>query len=159
MQIASGSEYDIISMPKKWKIVLCEEGILYLAEVQLHDLVKEVLCWRCILFRDTFCVKILVASSYVLCKLLLCMLEDKPETTQQDCEWIEWYGHGISVSPTLPSNEADASSRNCVSDLLYYPWCLQSDRYVLSRIYMHMIWPWVGFLVPMWGHHVADILL
>ena len=72
MQIASGSEYDIISMPKKWKIVLCEEGILYLAEVQLHDLVKEVLCWRCILFRDTFCVKISVASSYYASSYYAC---------------------------------------------------------------------------------------
>jgi len=43
MNIASGAEYDIGSMPKKRKIVSSEEDVRFQAEVQLHDLVEEVL--------------------------------------------------------------------------------------------------------------------
>lgn len=43
MNIASGAEYDIGSMPKKRKIVSSEEDVRSQAEVQLHDLVVEVL--------------------------------------------------------------------------------------------------------------------
>ncbi|KIM76298.1 hypothetical protein PILCRDRAFT_826476 [Piloderma croceum F 1598] len=43
MNIASDAEYDIGYMLKKRKIVSSEEGVRSQAEVQLHDLVKEVL--------------------------------------------------------------------------------------------------------------------
>jgi hypothetical protein len=43
MNIASDSDYDIGSMPKKRKIVSSEEGVCSQAEVRLHDLVEEVL--------------------------------------------------------------------------------------------------------------------
>jgi len=42
MEIPSGAEYDIWSMPKKRKIVSSEEGVRSQAEVQLHDLIEEV---------------------------------------------------------------------------------------------------------------------